>query len=248
MPTQEITLDPGESGQVSFEVVPAEARTYSVLVNGLAGSFDAITLPGQLQIQRFYILDVPVANDGEFEVHCHITNIGGGPATGELNLKGQIFIGGGQLVREVDKFETITVGAGETYDYKWKWHSVRGDAAWLQFFGDWGEQTRRVDFIIGYSQDELVEVSCLDPDVESVILRYQQRSICNRWQVRATHPPPPEPIEHMVSYPLLKAADTWLTLYHVVTGLWPQSRYRGYVYGYKAGAAHRSGYCIFTTK
>ena len=247
MPTEEITLDPGQSGQVSFEVVPTEVKTYLVSVNGLTGTFETVGAPGQLQIERFYILDIPMANDGEFEVHCHIRNVGQGPATGILNLKGQIFIAGGQLIREIDESETIIVGPGETYDYKWDWYSRREDSAWVQLSGDWGEQTRRVDFIIGYSQNELVEVSCLKPDHESVILRYTQRSVCNRWTVRATHPPPPEPREHMVSYPLLASQDKWLTLYHVVTGLWSGSRYRGYVYGYTAGGAHRSGECIFTT-
>lgn len=207
-----------------------------------------IAVPGQLQIQRFYILDKPVADEGDFEVHCHIRNVGQGPATQQLSLKGQIFIGGGQLIREIDELETITVGPGETYDYKWDWYSMRGDPAWVQLIGDWGEQTRRVDFTIGYSQSQDVQVSCLKPDHESVILRYNQRSVCNRWKVRATHPPPDEgPREHMVSYPDLAAADKWLTLYHIINGLWPQSRYRGYCLGWSAGSASRSGVCIFTT-
>lgn len=44
MPTEEITLDPGQSEQVSFEVVPVEARTYTISVNGLTGNFEAIGL------------------------------------------------------------------------------------------------------------------------------------------------------------------------------------------------------------
>ncbi|GAH49901.1 unnamed protein product, partial [marine sediment metagenome] len=40
---QTVILAPGESRRVTFGVVPTEARTYQVLVNGLAGSFVAIT-------------------------------------------------------------------------------------------------------------------------------------------------------------------------------------------------------------
>ena len=42
---QTITLQPGESRVVSFEVVPQVAKSYSVTVNGLHGSFLATTAP-----------------------------------------------------------------------------------------------------------------------------------------------------------------------------------------------------------
>ena len=43
MAEQSVTLAPGESKQVSFETTPHEARTYQVSVNGLTGSFVAMT-------------------------------------------------------------------------------------------------------------------------------------------------------------------------------------------------------------
>ncbi|GAJ01975.1 unnamed protein product, partial [marine sediment metagenome] len=42
MAERTIELAPGESSLVSFEAVPAEARSYQVLVNGLEGSFSAM--------------------------------------------------------------------------------------------------------------------------------------------------------------------------------------------------------------
>ncbi|MBA7521254.1 hypothetical protein ES705_13359 [subsurface metagenome] len=42
---QEITLEPGESKVVSFDVTPAEAKTYSVSVDGLVGTFRAVEVP-----------------------------------------------------------------------------------------------------------------------------------------------------------------------------------------------------------
>ena len=43
MTQQSVTLNPGESKIVSFEVVPTVAKTYNVSVDGLSGSFRAIT-------------------------------------------------------------------------------------------------------------------------------------------------------------------------------------------------------------
>jgi len=45
MAEQTVSLAPGESKVVSFEVVPDVARTYSVTVDGLSGTFRATTAP-----------------------------------------------------------------------------------------------------------------------------------------------------------------------------------------------------------
>jgi len=45
MATQEVFLQPGESKTVSFTVTPTVAKTYSVSVDGLYGSFVATTVP-----------------------------------------------------------------------------------------------------------------------------------------------------------------------------------------------------------
>ena len=45
MAEQTVELAPGESKTISFEVVPDVAKTYSVSVDGLHGSFVATTMP-----------------------------------------------------------------------------------------------------------------------------------------------------------------------------------------------------------
>ncbi|GAI51248.1 unnamed protein product, partial [marine sediment metagenome] len=45
MAQQTVDLNPGQSQQVSFEVVPTEAKVYQVVVDGLTGSFSAIAAP-----------------------------------------------------------------------------------------------------------------------------------------------------------------------------------------------------------
>ncbi|MBA7686808.1 hypothetical protein ES703_95267 [subsurface metagenome] len=50
MAEQTVTLNPGESKVVAFEVTPSEARTYQVSVNGLAGSFIATEAPPEVTL------------------------------------------------------------------------------------------------------------------------------------------------------------------------------------------------------
>ncbi len=52
MAEQTVTLAPGESKAVSFEATPHEAKTYSVSVDGLTGSFRSIGAP-PTEVARF---------------------------------------------------------------------------------------------------------------------------------------------------------------------------------------------------
>jgi len=45
MAEQTVSLQPGESKVVSFDVTPAVAKTYSVSVDGLTGTFKAVEVP-----------------------------------------------------------------------------------------------------------------------------------------------------------------------------------------------------------
>ena len=45
MAEQQVTLNPGESKTVSFEVTPTVAKSYSVSVDGQTGTFKAVTIP-----------------------------------------------------------------------------------------------------------------------------------------------------------------------------------------------------------
>ena len=45
MATKTVTLEPGESKAVSFEVRPTELGVYSVNVDGLTGSFSVTAIP-----------------------------------------------------------------------------------------------------------------------------------------------------------------------------------------------------------
>lgn len=49
MTQKSITLNPSESGRVSFSFIPTEARIHAVSINGLTGSFEALTELASLQ-------------------------------------------------------------------------------------------------------------------------------------------------------------------------------------------------------
>lgn len=52
MAEQQITLNPGESREVTFEATPTVAKTYQVSVDGLTGSFVAIPRPTEIVVLR----------------------------------------------------------------------------------------------------------------------------------------------------------------------------------------------------
>lgn len=56
----QVTLNPGESQIVSFEVTPTAAKTYSVKINGLVGSLIVESPPGEQVIWNFPIGGVAV--------------------------------------------------------------------------------------------------------------------------------------------------------------------------------------------
>ena len=60
---QSVTLQPGESKTVSFEVTPATAKTYSVSVDGLSGTFRATTVP---------VVDIRVENLIISPTECYV--------------------------------------------------------------------------------------------------------------------------------------------------------------------------------
>jgi len=90
MAEQSVTLEPGESRTIAFEVVPDVAKTYSVSVDGLSGTFRATTVPvadirvenlviepSEVQVGQPVTISVMVANygaaAGSKTISCNIT-------------------------------------------------------------------------------------------------------------------------------------------------------------------------------
>jgi len=82
-----ITLDPGESGNVDFTVTPDLAKTYSVNVNGLAGSFTAIALPADFEVSDLVINPTEVYVGDPVTISVTVTNIGQTTGTVTITLE-----------------------------------------------------------------------------------------------------------------------------------------------------------------
>lgn len=75
--TKEVTLSPGESEVVSFEVTPAVAKTYTVSVDGLYGSFKATTAPvADIRVEDLRITPSEVYVGEKVTISVTATNCG----------------------------------------------------------------------------------------------------------------------------------------------------------------------------
>ncbi len=74
---QTVTLQPGESTSVSFEVSPAVAKTYSVSVDGLSGTFKATTAPvADIRVENLDIYPAEVYVDEKVTISVTAKNYG----------------------------------------------------------------------------------------------------------------------------------------------------------------------------
>lgn len=72
-----VTLQPGESKPVSFEVTPTEAKSYSVSVNGLTGTFKAVTVPvADIRVENLEISPAEVMVGEKVTITCTAKNYG----------------------------------------------------------------------------------------------------------------------------------------------------------------------------
>ncbi|MBA7543125.1 hypothetical protein ES705_35452 [subsurface metagenome] len=82
MAEREVTLEPGQSEAVSFEVTPAEAKTFQVSVDGLTGSFIATEVPvADIRVENLVIEPAEVNVGEKVTISCTATNIGGAAGT-----------------------------------------------------------------------------------------------------------------------------------------------------------------------
>ncbi|GAH30363.1 unnamed protein product [marine sediment metagenome] len=78
MAEQTVTLEPGESKAVSFEVIADVAKTYSVTVDGLTGTFRATTVPvANLRVENLDITPSEVYVGEKVAISVVVTNYGG---------------------------------------------------------------------------------------------------------------------------------------------------------------------------
>jgi len=77
MAQKNVTLQPGESRAVSFEVIPSFAKTYSVSVDGLSGSFVCTTTPvADIRVEDLIISPAQVYVGEPVTISVVVTNYG----------------------------------------------------------------------------------------------------------------------------------------------------------------------------
>ena len=85
MAEQTVSLAPGESKVVSFEVVPDVARTYSVTVDGLTGTFKATTVPvADIRVENLAIEPSEVQVGQPVTISVTATNYGTASGTKKI--------------------------------------------------------------------------------------------------------------------------------------------------------------------
>ena len=85
MAEQSVTLNPGESKIVSFEVVPDVAKTYSVTVDGLSGTFRATTVPvADIRVENLVISPSEVMVGQQVTISVTATNYGTAAGTKKI--------------------------------------------------------------------------------------------------------------------------------------------------------------------
>ena len=77
-----VSLEPGQSEAVSFEVTPTEAKTFQVSVDGLTGSFIATEVPvADIRVENLVIEPAEVNVGEKVTISCTATNIGAAAGT-----------------------------------------------------------------------------------------------------------------------------------------------------------------------
>ncbi len=73
-----VTLGPGESQVVAFEVTPTEAKSYSVTVDGLTGTFRAVVVPvADIRVENLDISPAEAYVGEKVTISVVATNYGG---------------------------------------------------------------------------------------------------------------------------------------------------------------------------
>lgn len=85
MAEQTITLQPGESKTVSFETTPTAAKTYQISVDGLSGSFRAVTVPvADIRVENLSITPSEVYVGEKVTISVTATNYGDAAGTKKI--------------------------------------------------------------------------------------------------------------------------------------------------------------------
>lgn len=81
MAEQQVTLAPGESKLITFEVVPTTAKTYDVSVDGLYGTFSASEAAADIRVENLVISPTECLVGETVLITVQVTNYGNSVGT-----------------------------------------------------------------------------------------------------------------------------------------------------------------------
>ncbi len=88
MATKTVTLDPGESREVTFTVTPTMAKVHQVSIDGLTGSFNVLELPVAEFVVTGLVISPSEVYVGEpVTISVMVTNVGGVRGTKTITLE-----------------------------------------------------------------------------------------------------------------------------------------------------------------
>lgn len=83
-----VTLNPGESKAVTFSFTPTIARSYTVSIDGLSGSFVALEVPiAEFEVTDLIIEPTEVYVGEPVSISVVVTNVGGKAGSYEVTLE-----------------------------------------------------------------------------------------------------------------------------------------------------------------
>lgn len=121
MAEQNITLEPSESRVINFEATPDVAKTYSVTVDGLAGSFRAIMVRTTLSVSAEPI-ELEYERGETTKTIVHILNTGSVTATG-IKLHLIIYDSNGDVWKDWGWYN-VPAGVEPGTEYGIRYHQV----------------------------------------------------------------------------------------------------------------------------
>lgn len=116
-----LTLEPGGSRRISFEVVPTIAKTYSVSVDGLTGTFRATEVPVEVvdfDLTRPTVTPETITPDTDITITCPVTSLCTESQTITAKViiyEGSILPGHGSVIATKTS-PAFSISPGETYN------------------------------------------------------------------------------------------------------------------------------------
>lgn len=118
MAEQTVTLEPGESKTITFEVVPDVAKSYSISVDGLSGSFVATEEIVDFELARPMVSPAEVTPGTAITITCPVTSRCSTPQTATVKViiyEGSILPGHGAIIATKTS-PSFSISPGETYN------------------------------------------------------------------------------------------------------------------------------------